>query len=251
MNKFLLFCKKVGNKFLDIVFPTNTKCIFCEDEIVDFEKKPYCERCEKTAFNTGTKCVKCDTQIKSGNIICDHCKSHKRFFEKCYCPLNYDGTVRQSILRFKDSNARYLAKNYAKLIFEYIKNENLQFDFITFVPSHKNTIKRRGYNPANLIAKEISLLTNKPCIETLIKVNETPQQKSLSYQERAKNLEKSIIPTNAKLIKNKTLLLVDDVVTTCATVDQCSKILRIYAAKVYVAAIARNHLKTDIKKTPA
>lgn len=247
MNKFLLFCKKVGNKFLDIVFPTNTKCIFCEDEIVDFEKKPYCERCEKTAFNTGTKCVKCDTQIKSGNIICDHCKSHKRFFEKCYCPLNYEDSVRQSILRFKDSNARYLAKSYAKLICDYIKNENLKFDLITFVPSHKKTVRRRGYNPSELIAEEISRLLNLPCAQTLIKIKQTPEQKSLSYQERAKNLQESFLATNTKLIKNKTLLLVDDVVTTCATVDQCSKILKSYAANIYVAAAARNHLKKQIK----
>ena len=245
MNKFLTFFKNLKDKILDIIFPLNTKCIFCEDEIVDFDQKPYCDRCEKFAFNSGNKCVKCDTQIKSENIICDHCKSHKRFFEKCYCPLNYKDSVRSSILRFKDSNAKYLAKSYAKLISLYIKNENLNFDIVTFVPSHKNAVKRRGYNPAKLIAEELALLENKPCIETLIKINKTPPQKNLSYQERAKNLENSMIITNAKAIKNKTLLLIDDVVTTCATVDHCSKLLKPYASKIYVAAVARNHLKKE------
>lgn len=245
MNKFLSFCKKVGNKFLDLVFPLNTKCVFCNSEIVDFDKKPYCDECEKYAFNKGAKCIKCDTRIKEENKICDHCKSHKRYFEKCFCPLNYEKAVRSSILSFKDSNARYLAKSYAKIIFDYIKDENLHFDIITFVPSHKKALKRRGYNPAKLLADELALLFEKPCLETLLKITQTKAQKNLSYSERAKNLENSMMVTNAKLIKGKTILLVDDVVTTCATSNQCAKLLKNFADKIYVTAIARNHLKPE------
>ena len=208
---------------------------------------PYCEKCAKVAFNKGNKCSKCDTQIKDGNIICDHCKSHRRNFIKCYCPLNYQDDVKKSILSFKDSNAKYLAKSYAKIIFDYIKNDNISFDYITYVPSHKKKVKRRGYNPSQVIAEELSLLFDKPCIETLLKINETRPQKNLSFEDRSKNLENSMIVTNAKIIKDKNILLVDDVVTTCATIDQCSKLLSNFADKIYVSAIARNHLKAKEK----
>lgn len=245
MNKLIKFCKKLGNEILDLIFPTNTKCIFCKDEIIDFDKTPYCEKCAKEAFNKGTKCSICDTQIKEGNVICDHCKSHRRNFIKCYCPLNYQADVRKSILSFKDSNAKYLAKSYAKIIFDYIKGDNITFDYITYVPSHKKKVKRRGYNPSQVLAEELSILFNKPCIESLLKITETQQQKNLSFNERAKNLENSMIVTNAKIIKGKTILLVDDVVTTCATIDQCAKLLSHFTSKIYASAIARNHLKAN------
>ena len=61
-------------------------------------------------------------------------------------------------------------------------------------------------------------------------------------------MKDSIIVINSKSIKSKTILLVDDIVTTCATVDHCSKLLKGYAEKVFVCAIARNHItKNDIK----
>lgn len=245
MNKFISFCKKLGSKILNLIFPLNTKCIFCNNEIVDFEKQPYCDECAKYAFNKGCKCKICDTRVKEDNVICDNCQSHKRNFKRCYCPLNYEKAVRTSILSFKDSNAKYLAKSYAKIMAEYLKDKNLNFDLITFVPSHFKTIKRRGYNPAQLLAEELSILLGKSCIESLIKIGKTKQQKNLTYAERAKNLEQSMMITNAKQIKNKTLLLVDDVVTTCATIDQCSKLLNQYAKAVYATAIARNHLKNN------
>lgn len=245
MNRFTKGCKKVLNKFLDIIFPENTKCIFCKDEIANFSEKPYCEKCEATSFNTGNKCIKCDTHIKEGNIICDHCKSKPRKFEKCLCPLNYSGGVRSSIISFKDSNAKYLAKSYAKIIFKYLKDKNLDFDYITFVPSHAKTIKRRGYNPSEILAKELSVLYNKPCIKTLLKTSPTQQQKNLTFEERTQNLKDSMIVTNSKLIKGKNLLLVDDVITTCATINYCSRLLSTYANKIFATAIARNHLETE------
>ena len=163
MNKMKNVFKKLGNKILDIVFPINNKCIFCNEEIVDFEIKPYCENCEKEAFNNGNKCVKCDTQIKQGNIICDSCQKHKRSFIKCYCPLNYQNDVRKSIIRFKDDNATYLAKSYAKLIFDYINKDKLWADRFekTIIYSIRNLNRRRilsfefNYNSYRLPINEI------------------------------------------------------------------------------------------------
>ena len=249
MNKIKNVFKKLGNKILDIVFPINNKCIFCNEEIVDFEITPYCENCEKEAFNNENKCVKCDTQIKQGNIICDSCQKHKRSFIKCYCPLNYQDDVRKSIIRFKDDNATYLAKSYAKLIFDYINKENINFDLITFVPSHKTKIKQRGYNPAQILAKELGLLYNKPVIETLAKVSITQAQKTLTFANRQENLKNSMVVINSKAIKNKTILIVDDIITTCATIDCCCNLLKTYTKNLYACAIARNHIfKNDGNK---
>lgn len=248
MNRLGKFFRKTYDKILDIFFPIDKICIFCNKEIVDFKEKPYCESCEKEVFNNGNKCIKCDTKIKDGNIVCDNCKSHKRNFEKCLCPLNYENNVRKSILKFKDDNAIYLAKSYAKIIYEYLNHHQIKFDVVTFVPSHKSKIKKRGYNPAQVLAEELAKLCNKEVKETLAKVTLTQSQKTLSFADRQQNLKNSIIVTNSKSIKSKTILLVDDIITTCATVDYCSKLLKDYANKVFVCSIARNHItKNDIK----
>lgn len=243
MNNLTQNFKKFINKFLNLVFPENTKCIFCKKEIINFNKNPYCEECKSIIFNDGNKCIICDTHIKDGNIICDNCKSKPKKFEKCFCPLNYSGDVRKSILDFKDGNAKYLGKYFAKIMYKYLNDNKIEFDYITFVPSHKKIIKKRGYNPAEILAKELSTLYNIPCIETLLKTSSTLQQKNLTFEERTQNLKNSMIVTNSKIIKNKSLLLVDDVVTTCATINHCANLLSLYANKIYATAIARNHLK--------
>ena len=129
----------IKNKILDILFPNDIKCIFCDNEISSGD---ICDECYKSPiFNEGNRCQICDSPIKEGNIICDHCKRNKRSYQKCVCPLNYDGKVRKSILKFKSDGAKYLAKPFAKLIAEKLAVDEIEFDIIVPVPSHKKTVK--------------------------------------------------------------------------------------------------------------
>ncbi len=230
------------NTFIKALFPEDIKCILCNKDIPR-QQYPFCESCQNDEiFNNGNRCKICDTSIIKGNIICDHCKEQKRFFEKCYCPLNYTKNVRKAILKFKSDNAKYLAKPFAEIIYKKLKNENVDFDLIVPVPSHYKTIKKRGYNPAKLLADNLSKLTEKPVVDILYKNILTKNQKLLNYTERQRNLQNSIILTDKNIIKNKNILLVDDVVTTCATVNICSQLLLSSAKNVFVCAIARNQI---------
>ena len=239
--KFKEFILKVKDKVLDMIFPSDIKCIFCGKDIPD-ENIHYCEVCgNEKIFNDGNKCIKCDTKIKKGNIICDNCKDYTRPFEKAICPLNYIGNVRKTIIQFKSDNAKYLTKPLTKFIYDKILQEKIEFDIIVPVPSHKQTIKKRGYNPACLLAYELSSLTSKPVEEVLVKNVLTPKQKDLTFLERQTNLENSMCLTDKNLIKGKTILIIDDIITTCATVNACANLL--YGAnKIYACAIARRHL---------
>lgn len=226
---------------LDAIFPNDIKCILCGKDISN-HKDPFCESCKNDdIFNNGNRCKICDSEIKEGNIICDHCKTRKIYFEKCICPLNYSGNVRTTILSFKSDGSKYLAKPFAKIIAERLKNENIDFDIIIPVPSHKKTIKKRGYNPAFLLAEELSKIFNKPVKDVLRKNVVTKNQKFLNYQDRQSNLRNTIVLIDDTEIKNKNILLVDDIITTCATINTCCELL-VGSKKIYACSIARQQI---------
>lgn len=228
------------NKIFDTVFPVEIKCIFCGKELP--EDTIFCDECKRNeVLNVGNKCVKCDTIIKEGNIICDNCRDYKRAFDKCFAPLIYDGNVRKAILSFKSDNARYLAKPFAELMCKRVLEENIDIDYIIPVPSHKKTIRKRGYNPARLLADELSVLLDKPVLDIFIKNVITKKQKELSFHERQNNLQDSIIVTDKKLVRKKNVLIVDDIITTCATINVCSKLIN-NANKIYACSIARTRI---------
>lgn len=232
-----IFIKKFVDWFLEALYPSNIKCIFCGRDV---PKNSYiCKKClEEDFFNNNTRCKFCDKPIIANNVVCDHCKMEKHSFTKLTSPFLYKDKVRRSILKFKSDGAKYLAEPFAKFIVDRLIEEKIEFDVIIPVPSHPKSIKKRGYNPALLLAEEISKMTNKPIKEVLSKVTLTPNQKYLNYQERQKNLLNSIVLNDKSAIKNKNVLIVDDIITTGATIETCAKLLK-GALKIYGCSVAR------------
>lgn len=240
INFFRTFLLKF-NSFLDkYLFPDDIKCIFCGKDIPAFYEKPYCENCEKEIkINSVNRCLICNMQISNEAKVCDYCQNNHRYFKKAYTPLKYDGIVRKTLISFKSNNNRYLAKGIAVIIYNYLKEYINDFDVLTFVPITKEKKKERSFNQSEKIALELGKLMNLPIKEFLIKTKETKQQKNLNYEERSKNLNGAFKLVNAEELKNKNVLLVDDIITTCATVNECSRILSKYAQNVYATALAR------------
>ena len=128
-------------------------------------------------------------------------------------------------MNFKYNNKNYLAYPLAKLL---VKNYNFKnIDFITFIPLSKNKLKIRGFNQAELLAKEISKITKIPLLPTLEKIVDTPSQTTKNYLERQENIKDSFIVKEESLpqIKDKNLLIIDDVCTTGATLLEASHVL--------------------------
>lgn len=237
-HKFADIFSKISVFFDKYLFPDDIKCIFCGKDIPLFYEKPYCENCEKDlTFNEGNRCLICDMPIKNEAKICDFCQNNKRYFKKAYCPFIYKDKIRQAILSYKFDNRRYMAKGFAVLIAKYIND--LKVDLITFVPMTKNKQKERSFNQAERLANELGKILNIPVLKTLEKIKDTDEQKILDYKERSKNLKDAFRIINRDLIKDKSVLLVDDILTTCATVNTCAEYLSKHAT-VYVTAIARN-----------
>ena len=114
---------------------------------------------------------------------------------------------------------------------------------------HEKEEKERGYNQSELLAKEVGLRTGLSVFDNLKKVKETDRQKKLTAKERRENLKGVFDVVRADEIKGKNVLVIDDVYTTGATINECARVLkRAGARKVYSITAAQTAFKPDGEK---
>lgn len=242
---------KLKNFVCKILFPEEIKCIFCGKDIPNFENKPYCQDCEKTLpFNNSEKrCKICDMEIAGESEVCDICRNHHKAFDKTRAVFKYEGVIRKRIINLKSDKQTFLAKPLASLIAKTLPEDMQNFDVIIPIPLSEKSFKKRGYNQSELLAIEIQKHFQKPLLtNVLIKDKDTKAQKNLSFKERQENMIGVFKIQNRKLIKDQIILLVDDVMTTSATTNVASDILKKFAKKVYVLTIARKTITLDNPK---
>lgn len=219
-----------------------------------------------TAFFYPERCPYCGALTEADDICCPQCG--KSVLEpsvtihrgvrgsRCVAPFAYEGRVRKAIVNFKfydmPQHARPLAKALEKTVREEYPVDEI--DLITYVPMHRKDLKNREYNQSQLLAKELSDALLIPCAETLLKTKYTKKQHKLNFSERKKNLSGAFALTDKELIRGKTVLLIDDVMTSGNTLSLCVK--KLYAAKphqVYcaVVACAAEHEREERNQPPS
>lgn len=216
---------KILNFLLTFIYPKT--CMSC-DTLLNYNAKiELCDNCAKD-FNPyrGNRCITCDRPIDNTGE-CSICKNEKIYFEKGYCVYPYAGAVRNTILNFKFKNMAlyytYLGSKMTEYYFEYIMES---YDYITAVPIHKKKLKVRGYNQAELLAEYISEQINIPYCTVLKRTVNTKPQNALNKKERAVNVKNAFSLIDNIDIKNKSILIVDDIFTTGTTINECCKVLK-------------------------
>ena len=126
----------------------------------------------------------------------------------------------------KFGNKKYISAELAKMMTDTFIEEEMCADVVTFVPMTAKEIKERGYNQSELLAEEVAKRLNLPITSTVLKIKETDKQKRLTAKERRENLKGVFAVADKTAIKGKRILLVDDVITTGATVNECSAVLK-------------------------
>ena len=211
---------------LEILYPA--RCPICHGILKGGDG--ICPLCRKRLiYITEPKCKKCGKQIEKAEL--EYCKDCMRFphsFDKGCAVFAYDTIMRRSIVMFKYHNRREYAKVYAKEMQRHCAYflKQAKPDVILPVPIHKQKLRQRGFNQAELVAKELGNLLNIPVdAKYLIRKEKTVPQKELTRQQRKKNLKEAFaIGEKGKYYKR--VLLVDDIYTTGATMDAISEILR-------------------------
>lgn len=222
------------------------KCIFCDKLIGVDSMHNYCEECTKELVCYNERiCEVCGRTINipRGDLICPSCANKEYYFNKNISPLTYKGVVSKAILKMKfNSNQQWIAYAFGEILGKYIKEayQNINFDGIVYVPISKRREKDRGYNQSKIIAISTGKLLGIPVVhDGLIKLKDNPKQSNLSATQRAKNV-KGVYATGKADVSDKVLLLIDDVYTTGATLNECAKILKksgallVYGATVSV-----------------
>ena len=188
-------------------------------------------------------CNKCKLKLKKYeiNLIL---KNKKMYFNKSMHIFKYDGIIRQKIIEYKFQGKSYLYKTFAEII---LKNQKVcgffkKYDIIIPVPIHKKRKIYRGDNQTELIAKLLAKQLNLK-LETniLFKQKNIISQTELNKNSRKENIKNAFIVKNTHKIKNKKILIFDDIYTTGSTVNECSKILKTAGAKqIGVLTIAKD-----------
>ncbi len=225
--------KLILSNITHYIFPY--RCISCSEFVQ--EESNICSKCfKKLNFITAPYCNICGTPfefVMEWVNICNKCTAAGApKYEMSRSLFKFDEHSRHLIYGFKYNDKTMHAKMFAKLLFARYQSELDNVNIIVPVPMNRWKRLFRSYNPAQILAQDMARIMNRPMIpDMLIKQKWTIAQTGLNKKERSKNLQQSIKFREKYSIKNKIILLVDDVKTTGATSNLCSMILKKAGAK--------------------
>lgn len=233
--------KSVLKLLLYAVYPR--RCELC-GEVTPLDKAR-CDACESAERIKGKICPKCALEK-------DKCKCESDRFKPQYKELAavyyYKDSIKTAVTRLKNAGFTELSGPIGAEIAEAVDKRfgDISFDLVTSVPLTKKKLRKRGYNQSELLAIEVSKRIGVDYAPLLEKIIETKSQRFSSARERRVNLYGAFDLRSGADVKDKTILIVDDVKTTGSTLSECAAMLKGYGAKaVYAAAFAATDYGKD------
>ncbi len=216
---------------INLILPP--RCAVC-GRILNADKG-LCDDCiAKLDFINDTVCYRCGQPFGTlsdgkGHHICASCLQQSRHvFRFSRSVFVYDEFSKKLVLDFKFHDRTDLATLLAKML--YVAGKDIfsaGVDVIVPVPLHYTRLLKRRYNQSALLAKELGRLTGiKVCYNVVIKNKRTKPQVECSGVERLNNIKGAFKIREPELIKDKRILLIDDVLTTGATLTECARVIR-------------------------
>lgn len=192
-------------------------------------------------------CIICKAEDYPG--ICNICKKSIKTISDSYQDEiisfgYYGGALKDLILKFKYKNNFTAGDILTEFLEEYIiKNIKYKEYIITYVPLSKKSRKTRGFNQCEYIAKKIARDLSIEALEVLIKQKETKEQKKLKKDERYENIKNAFKIKKGIDVKNYNIILIDDVTTTGATLQEAHKLLKKFDVKeIKLLTLAKSHI---------
>lgn len=231
--------------------------------LLDMILPPLCSGCKNPVGAVGTLCPTCwqgltfiatphcaccglpfdilSDSSAMDTMLCDACLAQRPAFDRARAPLVYDEASRALILRFKHGDALHLSRLFAPLLAGAGAALLARADALVPVPLSRRRLWKRRYNQSAELARQLSQQTSIPSLlHMLRRVRATPSQGGLTQAERRKNVKGAFAVADPAQIAGKTIVLIDDVMTSGATVNEAAKTLKdAGAARVDVLAIAR------------
>lgn len=226
--------------------------------LLDWIFPPFCVHCQKLGYEVCPDCwngipqlsgvltcSRCGKQIAKGHI-CRACRDLSPAYDQLKSWANYDDTVREIVIGIKYQRRLGLVRYLTPAVAELIRNWRIDIDVMAPVPLGEKRLRERGYNQADLIARPLAKTLRIPYHPpALRRVRETRSQVGLDAEERRSNLS-SAFTANPEICRDQSILILDDIATTGATLDACAAALREVGAKnVFCVTVARTNLSAN------
>jgi ComF family protein len=239
--------KKYADELLDLIYPR--VCFGCKVKLPICSGIYLCEKClNKVKYLCPPFCHFCGIPVGE-NIFeektsrCIECTSQRYYFKKGYTASIYDNLIKECIHSLKYNSHTYLGSTLGTVMSEYAKKfipvEDI--DLIVPVPLHWKKLRDRGFNQSVVLGSVLAEKTGVMFVSKGIsRTKSMPSQVRLSRNERMHNLEGAFCVTKPEYFVNKRLLLVDDVFTTGATMNECARaLIKSGAKEVSAFSLAR------------
>ncbi|MGL4911449.1 MAG: ComF family protein [Romboutsia sp.] len=225
--------KYMTNIILEFIYPDNISCIICDKPINKTNTYSLCKDCFKELHFILDGCIKCGKPIinylleEVNTSGCKNCTGKSFYFDKVISCIEYNDFSKKIVFGFKYNNKTYMSRYIASIMKEKLMIEDISFDYVLFVPIHKKRMKKRGFNQAEKIAKYLGRETETSVIDCIVRKEYTRRLYKLNGYERRKELKDVFKLKDCKEeLKDKNILLIDDIFTTGSTVNEISKLLK-------------------------
>jgi|SRR5271170_519054 len=246
---------EAGDAVVSVFFPAG--CRICDNLLTGASRVPICGEClDSFAAPVEKKCEVCGqsfawmTSAEEGALVCRACEHKTYAFARARSYGIYDGPLVQAILLLKWERMEPLGKWFAERLAEMTLREGLSMaaDVVVPVPLHRDRERARGYNQAGLISKPLARRLGLPHQAVLLmRTRPRPPKQVLTLEERWESVRGAFATRPGSQVDKKRVLLVDDVMTTGATLDACARALLESGAKsvlgLTIARAARNPLR--------
>jgi ComF family protein len=230
--------------FLDLLYPR--VCAGC-GALVDLPSGELCWDC-LAAFERVREpfCAHCGDPVEGlveHRYVCSVCANRPPAFDLARSALRYRGALRAALHAFKYGGAACLARDFTAFLVGCVRAQyaDARLDGVLFVPLYPRRERARTYNQSRLLAASLARALRLPLLDhSLVRRRDTSSQTRLTAQQRRENMHDAFAVPEPEWIDGRRVLLVDDVMTTGATVNECSRVLkRAGAVSVHVVTVGR------------
>jgi ComF family protein len=213
---------------LNVFFPRT--CAGCRGDVPWGEEHALCAACRDALPRwVGWACIVCDLPLPDGGARCPDCRRRRRAFRYLRSALLYEGAAGKIIKAFKFGGRQDLAGPLGRIVSDRWREEPRlgPADLVVPVPLHWRRERSRGYNQAAALARVFAGQTGLPMRADVLKRRRaTKPQTSLGREDRRENVREAFVVRRPEAVRGKTVLLVDDVCTTGATLEACARALK-------------------------
>lgn len=217
---------------INLLYPAY--CLVCNKSTGAWDKN-ICRDClKKIKMRVPPFCTKCGRQIagdRESQNICPDCRKNSPYFDRAFSVFLYDEILKNLVHDFKYKRITSLLKEFSQAIIPAMEEYGIgkNSHLVISVPMHRHRLFAREINPSHILAENISKkLRLRYCGAVLKKAKNTPLQSKLSRAERIKNVKGSFSVRKDKEseVRDKNILLVDDLFTTGSTANECARVLK-------------------------